>query len=120
MTLTLKEEKLALLEETVNHFNLRNRSTRAAGRCIYGGVGCAIGRKIQDKNLCNELDNAPMTGVSAIFDRLPEDLQKFGKPFLAQLQDLHDDIDFWTRSGISYKGLKRVALMKINISNDSI
>lgn len=122
MTLTLKEKKLALLEETANHFNLGNRSTLGgcATQCRYGGVGCAIGRKIRSRKLRDKLDNAPWCGVTAIFDELPSYLQKFGIPFLNQLQNLHDIIRHWTETGLSESGVRYVAEMKRLIEDGKI
>lgn len=107
----LKDKRLALLEETANHFNLKNRSTdpEASNRCIYSGVGCAIGRKIADKELCAKLDSKlPKTsGVSndEVFDQLPDDLQCLGQDYLAWVQQFHDAERNWTETGMSKEGI---------------
>jgi hypothetical protein len=114
----LQQKQLAFLEETVAFYNLDNRCVTGGGNCRYhlpGKEGCAIGRKIVDKNLCRLLDDWDGdTGVSEIeiFEQLPEELQLLGKRFLEEIQELHDDEDNWTLEGISDTGLESVKEIK--------
>lgn len=105
-----KEQKIALLEETTNFFNSQNRCRdKIDGGCKYymkGLNGCAIGRLIEDKELCKELDKMEGTEVSniKIFELLPENLQEYGQSFLVELQKLHDTEYYWNDEGLSLAG----------------
>ena len=109
----LQQKQLALLEDTVKFFNSENRCINQYGGCNYyleGKEGCAIGRKIEDKELCKELDKGLGPDLESavdkisVFNRLPDNLKELGQKFLYRLQRLHDDGENWIRSGISSKG----------------
>ena len=115
MSNEIKKKRKALLDETAAHFNLNNRSTEFPTiiyqRCIYSGVGCAIGRKIEDKELCKKLDQSDpfMSKGSAvsndyIFNQLPDHLRELGQDFLVDLQRLHDFAENWNENGLSGQG----------------
>ncbi len=104
----IKQKRLAFLEDTVNFFNSTNRCT-INSVCRYfleGKDGCAIGRHIPDKKLCQEFDSLHMTGVSngIIFNRLPLNLQELGLNLLSSVQRLHDNSDNWDKNGLSKAG----------------
>lgn len=107
----VKQKRRAVLDDTVNHFNSKNRSVSDPGAgkmkvCLYSGVGCAIGRLIEDKDLCARLDTHPQASVGRdeIFCQLPQELQELGKEFLNKLQRLHDDSTNWQEDGPSPMG----------------
>ena len=122
----LTQKRRAVLDDTIAHFNLKNRSVIYAtksfgGRCKYFSVagggegeirGCAIGRLIQDKGLCRRLDDeTPTTSVSnpVVFEQLPPELQELGQDFLSRLQNLHDIEGNWDEKGLSEEGKSYVA-----------
>lgn len=103
------EQKLALLDETAAFFNSSNRCETALHSCRYwmdGKAGCAIGRKIKDKELCRKLDNGDTTSVNSdcVFNALPKDLQEYGRQYLKDLQQLHDESYYWNSAGLSEAG----------------
>lgn len=114
----LQQKQLAFLEETVAFYNLGNRCVTEGGSCRYyieGKDGCAIGRRIADKALCERLDNNPNgCGVinDFIFEELPRDLRELGRKFLQEVQTLHDEKHCWTETGISEGGLAYVQDIK--------
>ncbi len=115
---TLKEKQLKLLVETSEHFNSGNRSvSKYNNLCTYGGVGCAIGRLILEKSLCDELDKMGDTSVynKRIFDLLPLYLRELGEDFLGAIQDLHDNKLHWANDGMSEAGRLRFAEIKRKI-----
>ncbi len=64
----LQTKQLALLEDTVKFFNSKNRAYDAlTEKCYYShpidGRGCAIGRLIEDKELCKEFFKGNINGV---------------------------------------------------------
>lgn len=113
-----KEEKIQLLNETVAYY-----SENTARRCVirqnmcyyYGGSnkhtksdGCAIGRLIP-KELAKALDKEYVndilcSGVDYNFDRMPIEVQAYGKKFLTRLQNLHDYSIYWFKDGLSSEG----------------
>lgn len=127
---TIEEQRLALLEETVEYYRTHNRATvlKADGTsgvlCSYvateGNEGCAIGRKIspelraklQEKNNTIDDDNT--------FLALPSELQELGRSFLTALQSLHDGGELWHKklgengNELSEKGNARYNQIKIN------
>ena len=114
---TLKERQLEFLEDTVNHFNSRNRGLNEHGGYSYS-AGCAIGRYL-DKALCKKLDSIghnPVTG-SNVFNQLPENMRELGKDFLGKIQFLHDIEEYWGENGLTIKGIKRVEVIKNKINN---
>jgi hypothetical protein len=119
----LKQKQLAFLEETVNFYNSDNRTFEVDEegnefKCVYymeGKPGCAIGRKIEDKELCKKLDSERAgTGVSNdhIFNQLPIQLKELGKDFLHKVQQLHDSGINWDEKGISEFGKLKVKDIK--------
>lgn len=107
----IKQRRLELLEETAAHFNSTNRSTNKDGGCNYYPVnsnseGCAIGRKIADKEICKLLDSrGHYIHRNDAFNLLPKELQELGQEFLKRLQNLHDSEGFWDEKGLTEAGL---------------
>ena len=121
----LNKKRLALLTETVEHYDIYNRSFRDDS-CFYapggGSEGCAIGRKIEDKELCALLDSylkidGKDASVHTNFDMLPDDLKQYGASFLINLQGLHDKASNWNESGISENGSEAVKRIIDNIES---
>jgi hypothetical protein len=112
----LKELRLEFLNETINFFNSTNRSFKNKGCHYYleGKDGCAIGRKITDKDLCRELDKMLDSSVSNIevFESLPMELKILGMTFLKKVQLLHDIGTHWDEHGISESGKQYVNEIK--------
>lgn len=108
----LQIKQKLFLNETVAHFNLTNRSyDEKSYLCLYAGIGCAIGRKIDDKQLCAEFDSLCDNQIDSsvnnntVFFKLPKELQELGQDFLYTIQKLHDDAGNWSINGISEYGL---------------
>lgn len=70
--------------------------------------GCAVGRKIKDKELCKMLDDLEDPGVGNVFDDLPDDLKVCGKNFLTFVQVLHDSMMSWDITGLTPYGKNKV------------
>ncbi len=100
------DERVIYLLEVASYFNSENRSlSENKMQCIYGGNGCAIGMKIQDKELCDRLDNGGGSSVSNIntFIQIPSELRIYGHDFLSQIQSLHDIRSNWDKNGIKHE-----------------
>lgn len=104
----LIKKRRAVLNDTIAHFNLKNRCVNRYGDCRYIVVekdkvrGCAIGRLIKDKELCKRLDKRGP--VSEVFRFLPQFLKDLGERFLTVVQRLHDDEQNWREDGLSERG----------------
>lgn len=115
----LKRKQLAFLNETIEHFNSSNRCVDPSGfGCRYEPIegkseGCAIGRKIP-LELAKKLDTYTVSSVyqQDVFDQLPSELQSLGRPFLKDIQTLHDNSAWWVMTGISEEGQQRVTEIK--------
>lgn len=116
--MTLIEKQRAFLDETIAFYNSTNRGTSEGGGCKYyveGKEGCAIGRKIADKELCKKLDkskNGSGIGLEWVFCQLPTDLQELGQDFLKAVQLLHDDSNNWNETGLSGVGTHKANLIR--------
>lgn len=115
----LQQKQLAFLEDTIKHYNLNNRSSNDGGQCTYlpfhdKTLGCAIGRHIEDKELCKKLDSLRCPGVSSVdtFDLLPDNLKELSRLFLVHIQSLHDGFENWNDDGLSKTGIERVRIIK--------
>jgi hypothetical protein len=109
---TIKERRLEILNWEKDNRNINNRSVKSDGAvgCAYAGpIGCGVGRLIDDKKLCAELDRRLDSSVASnsLFNLLPKEVQDLGQIFLTDLQRLHDGIRFWIEKGLSSEGLIR-------------
>lgn len=121
-TISLRQKRRNYLNDTKNHYNSKNRSVRA-GACLYSPAhenteGCAIGRKIKDKKLCENLDRLGRdgsTGVSnnAVFAKFPYDLKNLSQRFLRNMQTLHDMNENWDSMGLTKLGKSYVKLIQL-------
>lgn len=114
---TIQERRLEILNWEKDNRNLNNRSVKSndSTACTYAGpIGCAVGRLIDDKELCAKLDEKKDSSVAAksLFDLLPEEVQDLGQAFLTDLQRLHDGLRFWNEKGLSSEGLIRYDAIK--------
>ena len=120
MEKTLQEKQLAFLEETVAFYSINPRCVilgeGGMETCRYfadGLSGCAIGRHVKDKQICMDWDESALT-VSSIFQDLPISLNELGRGFLQNIQDLHDNNDYWDEetNGLSQEGINKVKSIK--------
>ena len=123
--MNLKEKQLAVLEETVNHFNRNNRAVKLIDKkykCVYSPVegiseGCAVGRLVKDKSLCDKFDERRLSVTSPhVYNLLPPEIQELGDGFLRDLQNLHDDEHNWNKTGLSSIGKNEYINIKNNIN----
>jgi hypothetical protein len=103
---TIQQRRLEILEWERDNRNFNNRSYEKYKGCTYSGeVGCAVGRLIEDKDLCAELDKSPEPQVMDQFYNFPKNVQELGWAFLSDLQNLHDNPYNWDDIGLSPSGL---------------
>jgi hypothetical protein len=106
---TIKERRLEILKWERENRTSKNRSINNNLTCIYSGeIGCGVGRLIEDKALCDRLDDLGgiCSGVclSYIFEQLPENVKELGQEFLKDLQRLHDHAHHWSTKGLTVGG----------------
>lgn len=94
------------ITDTLLHFNSTNRGfDNEKTECSYVS-GCAIGRHIEDKELCKELDLLGSINseenLDGVVPLLPEKLQEIPHNVLYNMQNLHDNADLWDETG--FKG----------------
>lgn len=104
----LRTDKLEYLAEVCGGYTASTRAVDTSKKvCTYSATekapcGCAVGRRIEDKELCKSFDG--MGTVHHIFRKLPYSLSRFGAVFLRELQKLHDHEDNWNDCGLSPAG----------------
>jgi hypothetical protein len=110
----IQEKRLEILEWEKANRNSKNRAVvimeHNCPRCIYSGeIGCAVGRLITDKSLCERMDLCEESRVSSfsIMALLPPEIEELGTDFLSQVQDLHDESQNWNEGGLSEVGLEK-------------
>lgn len=128
-----REQMLDYVNEVANTYNSTNRASKvipatedkpeSSGGCYYffeGTQGCAIGRRIPDKELCKTLDKQDATGVgnNAVYNLLPDNLKIYTKSFLSDIQSLHDYAENWIPTGLSVMGTKNVERLKERIMDE--
>lgn len=114
----LKKRMQEFLEETVRHYNSKNRSTIRGTECVYipqdssESEGCAIGRKLTPEYKELIIKNKLNTNCNVInlFKRLgkPEYFKGMPEHFLIRVQGLHDCEDYWNSKGLSDEGIDRL------------
>jgi len=130
-SLKIRRRMAALLDQTVAHYNSKNRSVAQLSpdrvpNCYYVPVdpecseGCAIGRLLPEKHVrqimaagCNSLSVRSLfshfrtndIGIPKVFSGIP-------LSFLFKLQNLHDKGKYWNEDGISNLGTGHVTAMR--------
>lgn len=120
---------IQLIEETVAYYSEDvNRRSKVDKACMYlasDGRKCAVGRIMTDEALheyggngCDVhglIHEAMMGRESADWTWLIREEYREIKQLedlLNDLQDLHDDDNYWTKGGLSYIGRSRVEILK--------
>jgi len=122
--MTIEKRRLALIEETITHYTLKNRGeikTSIGSKCIYSPTptseGCAIGRLIADKEVCKAMDVlAGCVNDPKLESLLPTEIKELGVDFLLALQRLHDGEDNWSDNGLTLSGISTVNSIKNQFS----
>jgi len=100
----IQKARKLMLDETIEIYTNHSKRSKKRNTCTYLGtkksLGCAIGSRIKDKELCKKLDNYLSTGVNniSIFAQLPKLLKSLGQDFLIEIQDLHDTDVYWKKN----------------------
>ena len=120
-----KQRMIDFLEETIEHYNINNRSTKG-GTCVYkpptGSLseGCAIGRKLPKsyKKRLNKVNNT--LGVKNLFMELgtPKFFSGMDIDILCQIQILHDCSSYWDEEGFIERFRHKVDDIKEQIQNN--
>lgn len=115
--LELKQKQLAFLEETIAYYSsdTSRRAIMKSKQCMYrttDGKKCAIGRHIPDELYASRMETK-RCAHSDVWPAIPPELQDLGREFLAGVQILHDDSDYWNdKTGLTHAGNVKVATLK--------
>lgn len=95
-----------LLMNTIERFNSDNRAeVNDIGQyCTKNGRRCAIGIEVSLAKAKYLEDSFKGSNAKGVLNELPKRLQKMGLLFLLDIQDLHDDEDYWDEEGLSESG----------------
>lgn len=111
----LQQNQLNFLNDTVNFFKKNPRCQNKHKECVYYHkkyAGCAIGRHIEDKELCKRLDKLTNTSIAGMsyksYAELPEALKSLGRAFLSEIQELHDDDSYWDKPDDEVETLEKL------------
>lgn len=124
---TKKLTYLDVLNDTINHYNLNNRSLDNELNCIYlnkDGKSCAVGRYIDNVKefIANNeyLNEGSFTELYQEYNItfLKKEVQHLDNEiFWTRLQLLHDDNFNWNETGLSEDGLYEVEDIKRYINS---
>lgn len=116
---SIESRRLEILEWEKANRNSKNRAVvivdNNCPRCIYSGeIGCAVGRLVEDKSLCEKMDLCDESRVNSfsVAKLLPPEIKELGMDFLSQVQDLHDEGCNWDANGLSKEGLEKWETIK--------
>lgn len=123
---TKKLTYLDVLNDTINHYNINNRSLDENGNCLYhnkNGESCAVGRYINNiKEFIANNNNLNEGSFTELYQKynitfLKKEVQHLdNKLFWVKLQELHDDEFFWNETGLSEDGLYQLKQIKTFIN----
>lgn len=102
--ISLNEAQRAFIVDELQHYNSANRgATPVTGVCRYS-AGCAVGRRIEDADICLVLDSGTNKTVDSdmVFTKLPQWMQDLGRDFLGLCQKIHDNGLLWTPEGLDW------------------
>jgi hypothetical protein len=121
----VKARQIAFLDDTAAHYNLNNRSVDE-NVCLYTpkdqtkSDGCAIGRHLDEKTRKLLIDkDLNSSYVGKILEYLPLWMEEMGEKFLRGVQNLHDDTNNWTTTGLSDSGVSHVKTIKDHFNLNS-
>lgn len=116
-----KEE---FLEDTIQYFSDPNkRCVSDFGNCFYSPqdsdqTGCAIGRFMTPENaqLADNLGGADGLNYKTMYSiyrsLIPEFMLEWNLDFLDNVQRLHDNSEYWNKTGLSEQGKKYLQEIK--------
>lgn len=113
----LQTKQLAVLDATCAEYNSTNRADIGGDKCFYlhaeTNRRCAIGRLLSDDQakyletnfkVVSKLFKNFSTSTNDVQKSIYNTLSEYGKSFLIDLQDLHDDGKNWDEDGLSRRG----------------
>lgn len=113
----LQTKQLAVLDATCAEYNSTNRADIGGDKCFYlhaeTNRRCAIGRLLSDDQakyletnfkVVSKLFKNFSTSTNDVEKSIYNTLSEYGKSFLIDLQDLHDDRKNWDEDGLSKIG----------------
>lgn len=109
MTKYSKYSKLWFLQDTIDFYNLNNRSVTEDGVCQYkmDDKKCAIGRYLT--GYVSSMEGEIVGDLIRVYNEyLPKWMLKFNPRFLQRVQIFHDDRHNWTSTGLSKEGIDTV------------
>ena len=129
---TIEERRLNFLNEKLGYF-IEDPSRRAYNQetesCMYWdkstGNKCLIGRELPEDKYSKNLEGnsifckeeGDIEEATSIFDLLPIAIQELDIEFLYNSQKLHDNSFYWTLTGLSEIGLKKLNDIKKTYCN---
>ena len=106
---------IAYYSEDVNR-----RATDDNNSCYYlnknTGNKCAIGRYIINEDVSHFFGGYKKL-IEIYPNCLPKEIKKLGVMFLSHVQFLHDDKEYWNKTGLTPKGIVKLNIIKENIKN---
>lgn len=113
--MTVQERRKAFLDDTIAHYNIRNRAIEPyTNSCLYRptsvSCGCAIGRWLTVE-VAEKLPKACVND-DGIPDQLPKWMVDMGLKFLLDVQNLHDSGYCWDENGLTGLGAKEAASIR--------
>lgn len=115
--------RLAFLEDTVKYYSedTQRRATAPKGGCKYrteDGRMCAIGRHLitydsRFDSTAGTIKGSSISSRDDVFAALPTKIQELGRPFLHDVQLLHDSCYYWDKNGLTEEGKQQLEYLML-------
>ena len=104
------KSKYEIIDETVEYYENHPRAISSTGRCQYvtaDGEVCAVGRCVENPVFL-EQEFAIVESIPNLDNELREDYRGHDMEFWSDLQQLHDNDNYWDHRRLSNIGIRYV------------
>ena len=122
--MTQRKSQHEIIDFIANHYNTGNRAVEAVGGGNYCRYNTPDGKQCAFAIMCIEPETLPEgVGASAHLTNLGAEILKpefrgYNFHFYNVIQHFHDKEEYWNENGLTDKGKKKVAELKIKYNQE--